>query len=76
LLAQWQAEDRARAETVEIMQHYHQIQLADFAAAIRDDRPPVVTGEDGRAAVALFSAIYRSQATGLPVQFPGSSQDL
>ena len=38
--------------------------LADFVAAIRDDRAPAVDGREGRRAVALIEAIYRSAATG------------
>jgi predicted dehydrogenase len=32
-------------------------ELADFVAAVRDQRPPLVTGEDGRRALALAQAI-------------------
>ncbi len=34
--------------------------LQDFLQAIRAGRPPLVTGEDGRAVVEIFSAIYES----------------
>jgi UDP-N-acetyl-2-amino-2-deoxyglucuronate dehydrogenase len=67
LLPQWQAEDRVLARRIDIMQGYHQQQIADFVDAIRDGRAPLVTGEDGRAAVALFEAIYRSQREGRPI---------
>ena len=33
------------------------LELADFIAAVRDGRPPMVTGEDGRRAVALAEQI-------------------
>ncbi len=45
----------------------HRIQIADFVAAIREDRDPMVTGEDARRAVELILAIYRSASTGEPV---------
>jgi predicted dehydrogenase len=32
-------------------------ELEDFVAAVRDRRPPLVTGEDGRRALALAQAI-------------------
>jgi UDP-N-acetyl-2-amino-2-deoxyglucuronate dehydrogenase len=44
------------------------LQIADFRDAIRENRPPMVTGSDGRRVVALFQAIYESTKTGLPVQ--------
>lgn len=40
--------------------HYHALQIADFLRAIRESRPPLVTGADGRAVVQLFTAIYQS----------------
>ena len=42
----------------------HRRQLADFVAAIREDRPPAVDGREGRKAVALICAAYESQQTG------------
>jgi UDP-N-acetyl-2-amino-2-deoxyglucuronate dehydrogenase len=58
LLAGWQAEDRARAASLEVMTHYHALQIQDFVQAILEDREPMVTGEAGRNAVALIEAIY------------------
>jgi UDP-N-acetyl-2-amino-2-deoxyglucuronate dehydrogenase len=69
LLPQWQAEDRALVESLDIMRAYHREQIADFLDAISARRPPLVPGEDGRAAVALFEAIYRSQREQRPVVF-------
>lgn len=42
----------------------HRRQIADFAAAILEDRPPRIEGREGRRAVALIEAIYRSAASG------------
>ena len=36
------------------MSHYHALQIQDFLRAIIEDRPPLVTGEDGRRVV-VFS---------------------
>jgi UDP-N-acetyl-2-amino-2-deoxyglucuronate dehydrogenase len=58
LLKGWQAEDRARAANLEVMTHYHALQIKDFVRAILEDREPMVTGQDGRNAVALIEAIY------------------
>ncbi len=63
LVGAWRAADLAASERFDPMTHYHALQVADFLASIREDRPPAVTGHDGRAAVALFEAIYRSNAT-------------
>jgi predicted dehydrogenase len=45
-------------------------QVEDFAGAILEDREPVVTGEDGRAAVEMVEAADRSAATGESVRLP------
>lgn len=46
----------------------HRAQFADFVAAVREDRAPLVDGESGRAAVALIHAVYESARTDLPVR--------
>src|SRR4051794_16215366 len=53
-LATIQAEDRARFAGVDAVTHYHALQIRDFLRAIIADRPPSVTGEDGRRVVELF----------------------
>jgi predicted dehydrogenase len=70
LLAGWQAEDRAGGSGIDPMTHYHRLQIADFVSAIADGRRPLVTGEDGRRAVELFTAVYESQRTQAPVRLP------
>jgi predicted dehydrogenase len=60
-LHEWQLEDRARAERINVMTHYHQLQLEDFTAAVLLDHPPLVPGEEGRKAIAIIEAIYRGQ---------------
>lgn len=52
------------------MEHYIQLQIQDFLQAIIDDRDPLVTGEDSRKTVELFTAIYRSQRDSKPVKSP------
>lgn len=42
----------------------------DMIAAIKENREPYVTGEDGRAALEIVLAIYKSAATGAPVSLP------
>ncbi len=70
LLAQFQEEDRAFFESVDSTTYYHKQQLKDFLDAILAHRSPLVTLEDGRRTVELFTAIYRSQRDRAPIQFP------
>jgi predicted dehydrogenase len=46
----------------------NQAMVAEFVAAIREQRPPAVTGEDGLFALAVALAAYRSVERGEPVQ--------
>ncbi len=71
MLAQWQAEDSALFKApANPAVHYFQLQIRDFLRAILDNREPLISGEDGRKTVEIFTAIYRSQKTNGPVQFP------
>jgi predicted dehydrogenase len=69
-LAEFQAEDRARFRQISATTHYHTLQIGDFLRAVLDGRPPMVTGEDGRKVVALFTAIYRAQRERRPIALP------
>jgi len=42
--------------------------LADFVSAVRDGRPPLVPGEEGRRSVSLVLAIYEAARTGRPTR--------
>ncbi|MEX2016497.1 MAG: Gfo/Idh/MocA family oxidoreductase, partial [Candidatus Hydrogenedentales bacterium] len=46
----------------------HKLQIADFARSIRDNTRPFIEGREGRRAVELVQAIYRSAETGSPVE--------
>jgi predicted dehydrogenase len=70
LLPQWQEQDRQRAGQINVMTHYHKLQIDDFLQAIVDNRPPAVDGHEGRKVVEIFTAIYRSQRDRQPVKFP------
>jgi predicted dehydrogenase len=70
LLAQFQAEDRAHFARIDATSHYHVLQIRDFLEAVRDGRPPLVTGAEARTVVALIDAIYRSQRERQPIAFP------
>ena len=69
LLDTWLAEDREFFQTIDATEYYIALQIEDFMKAIMDDRPAYVTGQDGRAVVELFSAIYESQKTKSTVYF-------
>ncbi|HEY2518392.1 MAG TPA: Gfo/Idh/MocA family oxidoreductase [Polyangiaceae bacterium] len=45
----------------------HRRQFEDFVGALRDRRAPQVDGAEGRAAVAIVTAVYRSAREGRPV---------
>ena len=70
LLKQWQEEDETRCKTIDIMTHYHKLQIQDFLSSILEGREPAVSGIEGRKHVELFTAIYRSQRDNRPVKFP------
>jgi len=43
-------------------------EIAEFVSAILEDREPAITGEDGKASLAVALAIYRSAEAGAPVR--------
>jgi predicted dehydrogenase len=45
----------------------NQAMIEEFVAAIRDQRAPAITGEDGLRAVEIVSAAYESAKIGQPV---------
>ena len=45
----------------------HQAQIEDFIAAIRENREPLVNGEEGMKALAIVLGIYDSSRRGKPV---------
>jgi len=67
-LARFQADDRALFARIDAMSHYHSVQIKDFLQSIIEDRPPSVTGNDGRRVVALFQAIYQSSREGRSIR--------
>jgi predicted dehydrogenase len=73
LLAAFQAEDRARFRQVNATTHYHALQIQDFLRAVLGGGPPMVTGEEGRVVVEMFTAVYRSNRERRPIKFPLSS---
>lgn len=70
LIEEWNKTDSDEFFSVDAMTWYFKQQLEDFKDAILNDRQPLVTAEEGRKTVELFTAIYRSQRDGKPVKFP------
>lgn len=70
LLAGWKAEDAELFGSVDPTTHFHRLQIQDFLLAAMEGREPAVSGLDGRRTVELFTAIYRSNKEGSPVNFP------
>jgi UDP-N-acetyl-2-amino-2-deoxyglucuronate dehydrogenase len=66
----WARDDEAEVAGADLASHYHEVQLRDVVAAIREGRPPAVTGADGRRTVALMAAIDEASRVGGRVQ-PG-----
>jgi len=48
----------------------HSALFRDFIDAVENDREPAISGENGKKAVEIILAIYKSQKTGLPVDLP------
>ena len=48
----------------------HKLQIQDFVHAIRENREPAVSAEEGRKAIEIIMAIYQSGRTGQPIKFP------
>jgi UDP-N-acetyl-2-amino-2-deoxyglucuronate dehydrogenase len=74
LLALFQAEDRARFQQLDGTSHYHTLQIQDFLQAILGQRRPLVSGDEGRIVVEMFTAIYRSQRERRPIAFPVAAE--
>ncbi|QGY44070.1 gfo/Idh/MocA family oxidoreductase [Maribellus comscasis] len=70
LMEKWKSEDSAFFNSVDPTIYYMERQIEDFIQAIENKREPLVTGEDGRRTVELFTAIYRSTRDNKPVKFP------
>lgn len=69
-LARFQTTDREHFQQIDATEHYHTLQIQDFLQAVLGDRPPQVSGIEGRTVVEMFTAIYRSQEEGRPIRFP------
>ena len=63
--------ERAGAADPRAISHAnHREQLSDFIRAIETGAEPIVDGREGRKAIEIITAIYRSGQTGQPVRLP------
>ena len=75
LLKKWQKEDSEFFLSINPMEYYHQLQISEFLTAVIKSHDPLITGEEGRKTVEIFTALYRSQGDRKPVKFPLTAQD-
>lgn len=64
------ADTGAAAEASAITADSHTIQIQDLVDAINEDRRPAVDGHEGRKALEVIVAVYRSSQSGEIVRFP------
>jgi predicted dehydrogenase len=71
LLKEWVKEDSdfflSLSNPVE---YFHERQIEDFLQAVLSGKKPLITGEEGRVTVEIFTAIYRSTRDNRPVRWP------
>jgi UDP-N-acetyl-2-amino-2-deoxyglucuronate dehydrogenase len=66
---QVEAEERAMLESTRSLESGgHHAQIADMVQAVREGRPPAVSGEEGRRSLEVCLAIYESARVGREVQ--------
>lgn len=75
LQAVWKEEDESFFRKVNPTTYFHRLQVEDFCQAVIHDRRPLITGEEGRVTVEIFTAIYRSTRDRKPVTFPVQPED-
>jgi predicted dehydrogenase len=61
---------KGRGQLDPVRMQAYQLQNQEFVDSVREGRPPAVTGLDGRAAVEMALAAYRSSQTHQAVAFP------
>ncbi len=69
-LKDWVKEDSDFFNSHNAIEYYHKQQIEDFIDALLEGRKPLVTGEEGRKTVEIYTAIYRSQRDGKAIKFP------
>lgn len=70
MLKNWNANDSEIFNSCDPTVHYMQCQIEDYINALENGTEPLVTGEDGRRTVELFTSIYRSSKENAIIKFP------
>jgi UDP-N-acetyl-2-amino-2-deoxyglucuronate dehydrogenase len=70
MLETWKQEDAEFFKGIDPMVYFHERQIEDFLRAIIHGTEPLISGEEGRKTVEIFTAIYRSNRERIPVKFP------
>jgi len=71
MLREWVQADREFFNSLpHQMDHFHERNIEDFLQAVLEGRAPMITGEEGRVTVEIFTAIYRSARDGRAVKWP------
>jgi UDP-N-acetyl-2-amino-2-deoxyglucuronate dehydrogenase len=70
LLQEWVKADTDFFQTIDATVYYIERQIEDFLNAFKEERDPLVTGQEGRKTVELFTAIYRSTRDNKVIKFP------
>jgi UDP-N-acetyl-2-amino-2-deoxyglucuronate dehydrogenase len=71
MLQQWVKEDTDFFNNLPNQTDYfHERNIEDFLRAIQNGEKPLITGEEGRVTVEIFTAIYRSTRDGKPIKWP------
>lgn len=70
MLEEWIDQDTEHFNSIDATIYYIERQIEDFIAAIKEDREPLVNGEEGRKTVELFTAIYRSKRDNKSIKLP------
>jgi UDP-N-acetyl-2-amino-2-deoxyglucuronate dehydrogenase len=71
MLQQWVKEDSDFFNQLpHAMDYFHERNIEDFLQAMLEGKKPLITGEEGRITVEIFTAIYRSTRDGKPVKWP------
>ncbi len=73
MLEEWVKEDSDIFNSVDATEYYIRLQHEDFIDAIIRGEQPMVTGNEGRKTVEIFTALYRSQKERRPVRWPLNS---
>jgi UDP-N-acetyl-2-amino-2-deoxyglucuronate dehydrogenase len=69
-LEEWKTEDIKFFEEIDGTEYFHMLQIKDFIEAVKNDRDPAITGEEGRKTVEIFTGLYRAQRDRKVIQFP------